>query len=132
MKKGIILVLIILTAGGCTKLKYLDELLTLKSLADSQGEMADYVEVKDRKFNFMLDEAAAGRIEKYSNKTKVLRTFSDPIFVKTVSDHQDALEVWLYRYSTDFFGSQKIYLYFDKDENLVNWKYDEGDYGKIK
>ncbi len=132
MRQGIVLVLMLMMVSGCAKAKYLKQLLILKGLADEQTEMAHYVEAKDQTFQLMLAEMEAGRIEDYSSKTKVLRTFGNPIFIKQVEESTELMESWLYRYSTDFFGSDKIYLYFDEDETLVDWKYVKGDHGEIR
>ena len=120
----------LLTLSGCAKLSHMDQLLTLKGLADEQSQMKKYVQEQDRKFDLMLNEVKAGTLDDYSNERKVLRTFGEPVFKEHVSEDGQELELWLYRYATEFFGSDKVYLYFDKDGNLVKSEYIEGKNGE--
>jgi len=127
-----ILFLTLIVLSGCAKVQHLDQLLTLKSLADEQVVMSQYVEEQDQKFELMIEEIEAGTLNQYLNKKKILRTFGDPIYVKHVHKNDQELESWLYRYSTQFFDSEKIYLYFDPDDNLVESEYIRKRDGKIR
>jgi len=118
--------------SGCAKATHLDQLLTLKGLADEQDKMGRYVEKQDQKFELMINEFQAGTLDQYLNKKKIVRTFGDPIHVKRVNKNDQQLESWLYRYSTQFFDSEKIYLYFDPDNNLVESEYIGKKNGKIR
>ena len=113
-------------------MSHLDQLLTLKGLADEQAQMSQYIEEQDQKFALMVEEAKAGTLDQYFNKRKILRTFGDPIYIKHVNKNDQDLESWLYRYATEFFGSEKIYLFFDTDENLVESNYIEASNGEIR
>jgi len=125
LSKICIIFLTAIILSGCAKVAHLDQLLTLKGLADEQDQMGKYIDAQDEKFELMLDEMKAGTLDQYLNKRKIVRTFGDPIYVKTVERDEQQLEVWLYRYAGKFFGSEKIYLYFDSDENLVDSEYFE-------
>jgi len=118
--------------SGCAKVQHLDQLLTLKGLADEQAMLGRYVEEQDQKFERMIEEVKAGTLDQYLNKRKILRVFGDPIYIKHVSKNDQELESWLYRYSTEFFDSEKIYLYFDSDDNLVESQYKGKNDGKIR
>ena len=132
MKRMTILFLAILVFSGCAKVQHLDQLLTLKGLADEQAEMGQLIEEQDQKFELMLEEVKAGTLDQYLNKRKILRAFGDPIFVKHVKGDNQELESWLYRYSTEFFDSEKVYLYFDSDDNLVKSEYRGKKNGEIR
>jgi len=132
LKKISVLFLTLLVLSGCAKVQHLDQLLTLKGLADEQDRMGQYVEEQNQKFELMIDEIEAGTLDQYLNKGKILRAFGDPIHVKHVNKNDQELESWLYRYSTQFFDSEKIYLYFDPDDNLVGSEYIGKRDGKIR
>lgn len=132
MKKTIIIFAGILFLSGCAKARHLDQLLTLKNLADEQVQMNRYVESQDQNFESMIKEIEAGTLNQYSNKRKILRKFGDPIYVRNVTDGDQDLESWLYRYAAEFFGVEKIYLYFDSSGSLVKSEYIEERNGKIK
>jgi hypothetical protein len=119
-----------LLLGGCAKVRHLDQLLTLKDLADEQTRLNRYIEKQDEKFERMREEARAGTLKEYSNKKKIRRAFGDPVYVRDVIKEDRELESWLYRYATAYFGSDKIYLYFDGDGNLVKSEYIEGTHGE--
>ncbi len=131
MRKTNILFLALIVLSGCAKVQHLDQLLTLKGLADEQVLMGKYIEEQDQKFELMIGEVEAGTLDQYLNKKKILKTFGDPIHVKHVNKNDQELESWLYRYSTQFFDSEKIYLYFDPDDNLVESEYIGKKDGKI-
>ena len=124
--------LLAMVFGGCAKVQHLDQLLTLKGLADEQAMLGRYVEAQDQKFELMIEEVKAGTLDQYLNKRKILKVFGDPIYIKHVSKNDQELESWLYRYSTEFFDSEKIYLYFDSDDNLVESQYKGKNDGKIR
>jgi len=101
-------------------------------LADEQVKMNKYVEEQDQRFEQMLSEVQAGTLDQYLNKKKIVRAFGNPIHVKHVNKNDQELESWLYRYSTQFFDSEKIYLYFDPNDNLVESEYIGKKDGKIR
>ena len=115
---------------GCSKVRHLDQLLTLKDLANEQTQLGQYVEGQDRNFELMLEEVKAGTLELYSNKRKIQRAFGDPVYTRNVVEDDQELESWLYRYATQYFGAEKVYLYFDLDGNLVKSEYIEGTNGE--
>jgi len=129
-----ICLIIILAFGlaGCSGGKKLEKLLTLKGLANEQDAMGNVVEEQDRKFAMMVEEKKAGTLDQYLSKRKFARIFGDPIFVDTVDQEDKQLDVWMYRYAAKFSGSEKIYLYFGPDGNIVESKYVEGSDGEIR
>ena len=132
LKKISILFIVLFVCAGCARVKRIDQLLTLKDLADEQAVMSQYIEEQDQKFELMLNEARTGTLDQYLNKQRILTAFGDPVFVKHVKEDDQELESWLYRYSTEFFDSEKIYLYFDADNNLVKSKHRGKKDGEIR
>jgi len=110
----------------------MDQLLTLKNLADEQGQLNDYIKEQDQKFERLVDEIRMGQLDHYADKSEIVKVFGDPIYVRTVVKNGQELESWLYRYSTEFFGAEKVYLYFDRSGELVISEYLEGHDGKIR
>ena len=129
MNKIPLMLMICLIVSGCSKVSHLDQLLTLKDLADEQEQMGKQIQAQDQKFEMMLDEMKAGTLNQYANKSKISRAFGGPIYMKTVQQDDHWRDVWLYRYAGKFFGSEKIYLYFDADDNLVGSEYFGGSNG---
>ena len=125
MRKSIVFIISVVLLTGCAKLKHLDQLLTLKGLADEQAALAEYVDERDQQFESMLKEAKAGTLDQYRTKKEFRRIFGEPVYARTKQEGDQALEIWLYRYAAEFFGSEKIYLYFDPDGNLLKSEYME-------
>jgi len=121
----------VLLLSGCAKVRHLDQLLTLKGLADEQVQMNRYVKKQDENFESLVEEIQKGTRNRYSNKRKIRRAFGEPIFVRPVTDGDQELESWLYRYAAEFFGSEKVYLYFDASGSLVKSEYIEEKDGKV-
>ena len=117
---------------GCAKVSHLDQLLTLKGVADEQTQIGKFVDEQDRKFDTMVAEAKAGTLDQYGSKQKIVRTFGEPVHVQNVMENNRELEACLYRYSTEFFDTDKVYIYFDADGSLVRSEYWENKDGKIK
>jgi len=132
LKALLILFISVFVLSGCAKVQHLDQLLTLKGLADEQVKLGKYVDKQDQKFEMMLEEVKAGTLVQYLNKRKIVRTFGDPIYVKQVKRDDQELETWMYRYSTQFFDSEKVYLYFDSDDNLVESQYIGANDGEVR
>lgn len=118
--------------SGCAKIQHMDQLLTLKSLADEQTQLNKYTEGQDKKFELLLVEVKAGTLKRYPTKKQILRAFGDPVYARGVLKDGRALESALYRHSTNFFGAEKIYLYFDADGNLVQSEHVEGQDEQVK
>jgi len=132
LNKIYILLFLTTICGGCAKISHLDQLLTLKGLADEQVQMGKQIDEQDQKFEMMLEEVKAGTLNQYLNKKLIVQEFGEPIYIKSVNKNEQQMEVWLYRYAAEFFGAEKIYLYFDSDENLINSEYMERPNGEIR
>ena len=117
---------------GCAKVKHLDQLLTLKGLAEEQTRLNAYVDEQDRNFERMLKEAEAGTLGQYSTKAAFRDAFGEPVFTRSVREEGEERESWLYRYATEYFGAAKVYLTFGPEGDLVNLEYIEATDGKIE
>lgn len=119
--KQIFLFLIILS--GCAKVQHLDQLLTLKAVSEEQDAMSKEVEAANKKFDELVALVQSGEIAQYKSQRSVRRRFGPPILINQEQKQNVVFEVWLYRYATQFFGSDKVYLHFDNDGKLHNWQF---------
>ena len=123
----------LLLLAGCAKLQHMDQLLTLKAVSDEQGQMGKEIKHQDAKFERLVAEVREGSISKYKSQKNVTRQFGAPVFIEKIAENGRPLEVWVYRYAAQFFDSPKVYLYWNKSGELVQWKYEEGkNNGKIE
>ncbi len=119
---GIPFLIVLVLSAGCTKVKHLDQLMTLKGLADSHKDMAEYVDKKDQLFVLLKEKIESNELETGRLKKSILKEFGDPILKRSVYDQEFIRELWLYRYQTRYFEASKVYLYFDDQNKLLDWK----------
>lgn len=106
---------------GCAKLAHLNELLTLKSLADEQKTVSRDVEAGNVHFDMLLAMVQSGDISRYKNKEDIVTHFGAPILRRERTSDSVKIEEWVYRYQTQFFNSPKVYLQFDESQALIKW-----------
>jgi len=121
--KWIFLVFCILSVG-CSYLQYTEPLLALKAVGASQAQIAKSVDLQERYFSKLIADTENGLLQVGINKSQIINTYGEPVLIKE-SLFKTAVEVLLYRYPTNFFKSDRIYLYFDGSARLVYWKHDK-------
>ena len=108
---------------GCAKLAHLQELLTLKEFSSDRDQQESYIEKQDKNFEKLWVAVQESSMNQWTHRREFLGVFGKPILVSQVAgDDQQTLEKWLYRYASRPFGSPKVYVYFDREGKLVQWK----------
>ncbi|MBF0532857.1 MAG: hypothetical protein HQL23_07170 [Candidatus Omnitrophica bacterium] len=123
MNKTLGWLLIGLAFCGCAKLQYLPELLTLKDLSESKARTTLYIDSQNQKFANMLAAAKRGELKQYHTKKEFQTAFGDPVMTRSIQRGGKILTECLYRRQTDYFARDKIYLYFDKEDRLVDTQF---------
>ncbi len=122
--KGIFFICLGLTVFmGCAKLEHLDQLLTLKDLSEEGDRLDKYVEAQNRKFDLLVEAIKSEKLRHYSHKNKILKAFGDPVYVEEITKDGQPVERWLYRYAKDFFNGEKVTIYIDENNKLMDWEY---------
>jgi hypothetical protein len=111
--------LAIALAAGCANM---DKMLALKSLGNSQKQMQGYVKKQDALFKKLVRNLTKGRLKPRTLKSRIVTTYGEPI-IEFKNYHNADEEVFLYRYARDYFNSDKVYLYFNKSEELIRWEH---------
>jgi hypothetical protein len=109
----------ILLVSGCSIAKNLEEIKTLKSVANSHDEMADYVAKRDKQFEALLQLVKADDLADFESKRDFEVKFGQPIAVKKVKHEGITVDRWLYRYSLEPIDSDKVYLTFNTKDKLL-------------
>jgi hypothetical protein len=121
MKYFLLLILCCLT--GCAKLANINELLTLKAVADEQKRHDEYVADYDARFKSLIEAHKNGTVSEYRNKRGITKRYGKPIFVEeTVMDGQ-TVEKWVYRQAVKYFDSDYVHIYFDQEGRFVKSEY---------
>lgn len=123
MDRKLIVLVGLIVLSGCAKLAHLQELLTLKTLSDNQTLQKKYIEEQNKKFQAILDVVNGNGLNDYPDKKSCRTAFGEPIFVKKVEKEGEKMEQWLYRPAREFFGAEKVYLYFDEAGALRGFKH---------
>jgi len=101
----------------------MQELLTLKAMSDNGEEQCRFVTTQDARFETLIEKVKNNQFGEYSSRKSIYRAFGEPIFTKQVQRNGQPQEQWLYRYTTKFFDSPKVYLYFDSKGKVIDWQY---------
>lgn len=103
-------------------MEHLDELLTLKNVSDNQRDMDIYLKKQIKGFKKLLDDIKNDRLRKGESKNSIISTYYDPILTKQVGESKDIREVLLYRHPTEYFNSDRVYLYINNKGRLAYWE----------
>lgn len=124
IKKIFSLFVCLLLLSSCSIIKHKDQLLALKRLGDDQARQEQFLKRQEKKFRLLLSDYEKGRLKQGTAQKNILSRYGEPISVKEqLEDPSGVTEEFVYRHPEQFFGSEKIYLYFNKDSKLINWQY---------
>ena len=113
--KVIIFLVVFLT--GCSVTNNLEEIKRLQAVGDSQEQIQNDVEAQDQVFAQMLNAYEFNQLADYKTKQQIVGAFGKPLGRWDINEG-DLSTKWLYRQSANFFHSDKLYLYFDQDDQL--------------
>ncbi|MDD4954816.1 MAG: hypothetical protein PHP17_02115 [Candidatus Omnitrophica bacterium] len=115
--------LIVLLFCGCARLAHLDELLTLKSVSDSQRDIEIYLAKQEKGFTRLEGDIKNNRLRTGEFKRAIIEKYSEPVLTeKPETEKNNIKEILLYRHPTNYFKSDRIYLYFDAEGRLASWE----------
>jgi len=115
---------LIFSTLGCTLLPYYQQLLTLREVSNSQREIHSYIDKQEELFYKLRDDVKNNRLKTGMMLVDIIDTYGEPVISKEVDDVPSIKEVLLYRHPTQFFSSDRIYLYFDDVKKLSYWKHE--------
>ena len=114
---------VFLSLNACTLLKFSEQLHTLQAAGKSQTEINEYVENQSEGFNLLLEDIKKNRLKTGLGKLEVLRRYGEPVLLKEAADSVGIEYLLYYRHPVRYFASDRVYLYFDKNDILVSWEY---------
>lgn len=97
-------------------------LKTLKSVGSSQNKIEAYLVRQSKLFKRLLRDLNNKRLRLGSTKRRIVRRYGEPVVSKIIAEPLGG-ERLLYRQPTEYFKSEKVYLYFDRKEKLSRWEY---------
>ena len=118
MEKMLAIVFGLLVLGGCANL---DKLLTLEGLSSNQDAQRADVKKQNKQFGLLLQAVKDNRLSDYPDQKSFAKAFGDPIYTRKITRDDRVLEQWLYRYTQQLMGAEKVYVYFDENGKFVNF-----------
>lgn len=116
----IVNLLALLGIQGCVFLS--EEVATLKEVGKSQAQIVEYIERQEKLFEKLLDDLKNERLVVGTSKSTIMNLYGEPILSKEAKKPPPG-EILLFRYPTRYFDSDKVYLRFDKADELIGWKH---------
>jgi len=116
--------------SGCSfvkKMQHLPQLLTLKRYSQEQSDLSEEVKKQNQQFDALLASISGGGFKEYKTAVRVRREFGSPVFSRVTERDARPVEEWLYRYATKYKDTDKVYLYFDFQGNLLDWVHEGAD-----
>lgn len=117
-----ILLLFIVSLGGCTYITHYKQLMLLKRLGENQREIEEYLDTQEKLFYKLRDDVLNNRLTKALPNKKILSVYGEPIFCRSLESEDKIKETCFYRHPTHYFSSDKIYLNFDINQRLDSWE----------
>ncbi len=114
--------MIAICSAGCMQLKavpHMDELLRIKDYSDEHDGQTAWIEGEVKKFNSLLAAVRDGSIKNYPNQNAVVTEFGQPVLADNVPESPQAVTRWLYRHPIQKFATDRVYLYFDINGQLL-------------
>ena len=113
-------------ACGCSVTNNFDEITRLQSYSNNKDRQESWIKAHDQRFEKILAVAKDQGFSRYPNRRSVLRNFGKPVYSRWVIRDERQNEVFLYRHATQYFGVDKVYIYFDEAGQLQSWDYTPG------
>ena len=100
----------------------IEKLSTLKTVANSQKEIGDYLAQQAVLFEKLVSDIKDEKLSLGSSLDELIGTYGEPIISKKGFPDAAGL-VLLYRAPRRYFDSDKVYLHFDGKKELIFWEY---------
>ncbi|HOX54133.1 MAG TPA: hypothetical protein PLC32_01625 [Candidatus Omnitrophota bacterium] len=110
--------------SSCSIITRTNQMLTLKSLGDDQALQTKFLKQQEKNFQLLLSDVQNGILKKGATRKDMLSRYGEPIAIKEMTKDSLFAEQFVYRHPEQFFDSEKVYLFFDKDQALAEWKYE--------
>lgn len=117
----VVLIMILPWTPGCAKLTHLRELLVIKSYSENKDAQERAVQDQNARFRDLLEAVRHGGLGRYPDQAAFLQTFGPPVLREPDQVRGAEGERWLYREAVNYFDSEKVYLFFDREGRLAKW-----------
>ncbi|MEA3305701.1 MAG: hypothetical protein U9R52_02690 [Candidatus Omnitrophota bacterium] len=122
MKKRIVMGLFIGTVlTGYSGMTAYADLKTLMKVGKNQAAIAKALKKETKNYNSAKDAIVSGKLEEGMPADKIRKKCGEPII--EIYDKKKNAYKWLYMpAASSHFEGEKLYLFIDKEDELVGWK----------
>ncbi|MFA5099415.1 MAG: hypothetical protein WC547_00835 [Candidatus Omnitrophota bacterium] len=106
---------------GCISTRQTKQMIQLKRFGDNRAEMDRFIQIQEDGFSRLQEDFKGKRLAAGTPKRLIISRYADPVYCKSL-EGGFAGEICLYRRPTEFFSSDVIFLYFDKNGDLESWE----------
>lgn len=113
-------------ASGCAQVKQiqnLEPLLTLKGYADEKDAQEKWVLKENENFNALALSVKDQSINRFKDKESIRQQFGDPVLIEELTENNNPIQRWLYRHPIQKLATDRVYLYFDSNDQLLRSEY---------
>ncbi len=97
------------------------DLKTLMEVGASQADMAKAMRQETENYNSIKSAVAAGEVKPGMKAESIRKKFGEPVI--NIYDKKRGAAKWLYMpASSTHFKGEKIYLYFDREDKVLDWE----------
>ncbi len=125
-KLQFLFLILIFLLPGCALFTKAPQLLTLKRLGDNQKQMQKYVAKQKKYLEKLINDIEVKKLEKGTGYNRFIRIYGEPVLEKNIKKG-DFRKRLLYRNPVEYFDTDKVYIYFNHQLELVAWKYKKAD-----
>ncbi len=94
------------------------QLNTLIQLSREQEEQHQYVNVQRKKFQALVNHIEREKLKIGLSSEKIMANYGEPVVIS----EEEGRKRYAYRDPVEFNPTKKVYLYFDKDDKLADFK----------
>lgn len=117
-----LLLVLIFIFQGCALFTKAPQLLTLKRLGDNQKQMQRHVDKKKKYLEKLINDLKNKKLKKGTTYKRFIRSYGEPVLEKDVQKG-DLQKRLLYRNPVQYFNTDKVYIYFNQQLELIAWKH---------
>lgn len=100
--------------------------MLLKQTGDNRRHAEQYLKKQEKLFYLLLNDTVNNTLKEGMPKRNILNTYGEPVLYRNIADNADeagVVEELLYRHPTQYFSSERVYMYFDNAGKLARWEY---------
>ena len=121
MRRVVFVFLIAFSLSGCFRKDRAQAIATLEALAEERAAQEEIIESERARFSLLIKAVEDGTIKKGLSEEEIHRLYGKPQIIKH-PDAADIDKILVFAEPLNYFGTEKVYLYFDQDEKLVSWE----------